>query len=64
MSVESSDLAVREGLSLPLNRIGEIPSDVFLGCVACAPASVRERLIRVWSAQLVSPNREGFKAAA
>ena len=64
MSVASSDFAVQKSLCLPLGRIGEIPCDVFLGCIAFAPESVRDQLIRAWSSQLVSVNKGGVRAAA
>ena len=52
MSLKSKDPAIMAGLQTPLSKLGDLPCEVFLGCLALVPARSRERLLRSWSESL------------
>jgi len=46
----------------PLHKIGELPPDLFLGCISGVPSGLSALLIDKWSAQL-SPKKNLPKKA-
>ncbi|MNR49078.1 hypothetical protein D3C85_1684050 [compost metagenome] len=46
----------------PLHKIGELPPDLFLGCISGVPSGLSALLIDKWSAQL-SPKKHLPKKA-
>jgi hypothetical protein len=39
-------------LKTPLHKIGELPAEIFVSCLAVVPALLRDACLSKWSAQL------------
>lgn len=45
---------IQAGLKTPLRKIGELPPELFLSCIAGMPDFLRAQLVAKWSRQLSS----------
>ena len=43
---------IQAGLNTPLNKIGELPPELFLACLQSVPGRLQDGLVSKWSAQL------------
>ncbi|NMZ71362.1 hypothetical protein SAMN05216370_0127 [Pseudomonas peli] len=47
-----ADARTQAALKTPLSKLGELPPEVFLSCLAAIPALLQDACLSKWSAQL------------